>query len=318
MANLGLSAPVMGQTAQSAQTAMTPATNLAGVYQNALGRAPDAAGLAFYQGHLDNGMGFEELRQNIWNSPEAQAYQASQQQQQPNVFDTAGGAYNQAVEMLMSGMPSVSAPTVRAGQLKDTDLSSYMNPYTEAVTDQALSDLDRSREIAMNQTNSAASGAFGGSRHGVMQAETNRNFADATARTSAGLNSANFNQAQGAAFQDIGNRLAAAQANQAAALQASMANANNHLSASNQLGNLSNLGFTLGNNALDAQMQAGGMQQGLMQAIIDAGKAQTNNATGETDAALSRLLAVLGGVPVPQTTTQKESPGIMDLMTAFI
>lgn len=314
MANLGFSAPMMGQSAQSG---MTPATNLAGVYQNALGRAPDAAGLAFYQQHLDNGMGFEDLRQNIWSSPEAQAFQASQQTQQPNIFDTAGGAYNQAVQMA-GNIGSVSAPSISAGQLSNTDLSSYMNPYTEAVTDQALADLGRSREIAMNQTNSAASGAFGGSRHGVMQAETNRNFADATARTSAGLNSANFTNAQGAAQQDIASALQAAQANQAAQLQASMANANNQMGASSQLGNLSNLGFTLGNNALDAQMQAGGMQQGLIQSLIDAGKAQTQGQTGQADEALSRLLATLGGVPVPQTTTQTESPGIADLLTLFV
>ena len=236
---------------------------------------------------------------------------------QPNVFQTAGGAYNSAVGMAGS-VPQVRAQNITAGQLSTTNLNPYMNPFTQSVTNNVLGDLDRQRLIAMNGTDAAASGAFGGSRHGVMQAETNRGFADASAAASAGLNQANFAQAQGAAFQDIGNRLQADTSNQAAGLQASLANASNRLQSASTFDNLSSLGFGLGNNALAAQGAAGAQQQGLQQTLMDRGRAQFGGMTGQQDEALSRLLAVLGGVPKPVSSTQQEKPGLLGMLTSFL
>jgi hypothetical protein len=305
-------------------------TTLADVYQNKLGRTGDAAGMQFWQSQMDNPdnpMSLDQVRSHIAGSEEGMAYQNANPAS--TIFDVSNQSLIDAMNGLSAGMnyqaPTVRASNIKARQLSDTNLDPYMNPYTQAVTDTTMSELERQRQIAMNQTNSAASGAFGGSRHGVMQAETNRGFGDIAARTTAGLNSDNFMQAQGAAFQDIGNSFSAAQSNQAAQLQAQLANASNGLSGNSQrtmaasnLANVSNMGFSRGQSALDAQLQAGNQQQALQQQLIDAAKQQTMGDTGFSDEAISRIMSVLGGIPIPKTQTQSSNPGLLGLLSAFL
>jgi hypothetical protein len=114
--------------------------------------------------------------------------------------------------------------TVDPGQLSNTNLQPYMNPYTQDVTNTTLQQLDMQRRQALNGNTAAATaqggeGAWNGSRAGVADSLTNKAFADTAASTLAGLNSQNFGQAQGAAQQDIGTSLAAQQANQQTGLQ---------------------------------------------------------------------------------------------------
>ena len=122
----------------------------------------------------------------------------------------------------LGGTPTVSAQNVQAGQLAGRNLGAYTNPYESQVVDQALGDIERSRLMASNQLGAQASaaGAFGGSRQGIAEAETNRAFAEQAARTASGLRQAGFTQAQQMAQQDIGTAQQAALANQQAALQA--------------------------------------------------------------------------------------------------
>jgi hypothetical protein len=56
----------------------TVGTDIADIYQNTLGRAPDAEGLATYQGMLDSGQSIDSIRSNIQGSQEAQDYQKNQ------------------------------------------------------------------------------------------------------------------------------------------------------------------------------------------------------------------------------------------------
>ena len=58
-------------------------------------------------------------------------------------------------------------------------MSQYMNPYEDQVVGQTMSDLERARQIQQNQADYAMgrAGAFGGSRHGIAQAEDNRSKA---------------------------------------------------------------------------------------------------------------------------------------------
>jgi hypothetical protein len=67
-----------------------------------------------------------------------------------------------------------------------------------------MSDINRQRDLAVGQTGDAAmrAGAFGGSRHGVAQAETERAYGDIAARTAAGLRGDAFNQAANLFGQD--------------------------------------------------------------------------------------------------------------------
>lgn len=128
----------------------------------------------------------------------------------------------------IAGVGPVTAERVQAGQLAGTSLDPYFNPYENQVVQQSLSDLERQRLMQQNLggAQAQAAGAFGGSRQGIAEAETNRAFAEQAARTAAGLRQAGFTQAQQAAQQDIATRMQAGLANQATGLQAATTTAN--------------------------------------------------------------------------------------------
>lgn len=90
------------------------------------------------------------------------------------------------------------------GSFSGADLSGYMNPHLDEVLGATMGDINRQRDLAVGQTGDAAmrAGAFGGSRHGVAQAETERAYGDIAARTAAGLRGDAFNQAANLFGQD--------------------------------------------------------------------------------------------------------------------
>lgn len=99
-----------------------------------------------------------------------------------------------------------SAPTfLSANATPETGIDQYMNPYTTNVVDTNIADLDRARQIALNSNadSAIAANAFGGSRQGVLEAETNRNFADAVARSSAGLRAEGYKDAMNTLQSDL-------------------------------------------------------------------------------------------------------------------
>jgi hypothetical protein len=106
-------------------------------------------------------------------------------------------------------------------------LAAFDPSYQQAVIDASTSDLDRARQIAQqqNRAQAAAAGAFGGSRHGLVEAETNRGFADAAARTSADLRLQGFNTALNQLTNDQQRALQAALANQGVDLNVATQNA---------------------------------------------------------------------------------------------
>jgi len=128
----------------------------------------------------------------------------------------------------IAGVGPVTSERVQAGQLAGTSLDPYFNPYENQVVQQSLSDLERQRLMQQNLggAQAQAANAFGGSRQGIAEAETNRAFAEQAARTASGLRQAGFTQAQQAAQQDIATRMQAGLANQATGLQAATTTAN--------------------------------------------------------------------------------------------
>lgn len=260
----------------------------------------------------------------------------------PNVFGQSANWLTQAGNMAgqagsyqpnqVRNPQDVRAATVQAGQLSNTNLQQYQNPYTNQVINRAMGDLDRSRQMAMNQTGAQATsaGAFGGSRHGVMEAETNRAFFDQAGDMAAGLRNQGFQNAQQAAQFDIGNKMQAGLANQQsqnsmgqfnsaqgmqsqlANQQAGLAGAGLGLQGAGMLGNLSNLGFGQGMQINQQQQQQGAQQQALMQQLINAGKGQWGGFTGQPSSSLGPLIAMLGGVGGSQNTqSSNQSPGLL-------
>ena len=91
--------------------------------------------------------------------------------------------------------------------LLNTDLAAYQNPYQTQVIDNTLGDLNRARQMQIQSDQDAAigRGAFGGSRSALLEAETNRNFADRAGNIAANLRSQGFDRATDLAGRDINN-----------------------------------------------------------------------------------------------------------------
>jgi hypothetical protein len=106
---------------------------------------------------------------------------------------------------------------IQAGSFLNQNIQQYMNPFTQAVTDQSLRDLERSRQLQQQQNaaQATARNAFGGSRQGVVEAETNRAFDENAARLVAQQNAAAFQAAQQASEADLARAMQAQQLNQA-------------------------------------------------------------------------------------------------------
>ena len=223
----------------------------------------------------------------------------------------------------------------QADTLAGQDLSAYTNPYENQVVQQSLDDLERSRLMAQNVggAQAGAANAFGGSRQGIAEAETNRAYADQAARTASGLRQSGYMNAQQQAQQDIANRNQASQfgasasnqagqLNQSAINQMRLANQNaglsgsqQRLNAGQQLGNLSNLGFGMGQQIQGRMDQQGAAQQNLQQQIINAAKGQYGGFTGAPNQSLQALLAAVGGAPNSGTTSGGYSPGLFDYLS---
>jgi hypothetical protein len=110
------------------------------------------------------------------------------------------GMYNTGLAAQMAGDMAQMAPyMITPYTIPDFDRSLYMNPYTSEVIDRTMDDMNRQRSISLQGIGDQAqsAGAFGGSRHGVADAETQRAYADVMARTSAQLRDQGFNQASG-------------------------------------------------------------------------------------------------------------------------
>ena len=85
-------------------------------------------------------------------------------------------------------------------QFDPSNVSQYMDPYQQNVTQEALKEIDRQSAMAGNQLAGQAvgAGAFGGSRYGLQQSELARNTGDLKSRRIFEDMSRNFQQAQAA------------------------------------------------------------------------------------------------------------------------
>lgn len=97
-------------------------------------------------------------------------------------------------------------------------MNKYQNPYQQQVLDRTMAQMDKQRLQALdqNRASAAAAGAFGGSRHGVVDAITNSEINQSMGDMAANLNLQGFNTAAGLAGQDISNQMSVASQNQAA------------------------------------------------------------------------------------------------------
>ena len=171
------------------QQAITGAMGGVGAYQPYLQQGSAAIG----QGIGAVGAGLDTMGNALTQLPGAQ-------QQYQNQADAAGLATQQG----QAGLGQAQGMTAGANYNFDPNsYQSYMDPYMNDVVQQQYQDIQRQGDIAKQGANAQAvgSGAFGGSRQGIQQAEINRNVLDQQARTGSQLRSAGFQQASNMAQQ---------------------------------------------------------------------------------------------------------------------
>lgn len=272
---------------------------------------------------------------------------------------------------------NVSGQGYDAAQLAGTDLSPYMNPYESQVIGNVTRDLSDAQQMQQNlaSAQAGAAGAFGGSRHALMEAQTAKDYMQNVGNVTSQLRQQGYQNAQQAALSDISalnragefsaaqdlqsqlaNQQAQAQAKQfygnqlqaknQADLQAQMANQGAYLqgmglqqqdasmalkaqlanqqaqlsgaglglSAAQQLGNLSNLGFGQGQAMQGGMAQVGAQQQAQQQAIMDAAQGLFQGFTDRPNDILG-ILGSLGGMyPGVTGQTSTSQPGLFDYL----
>lgn len=206
-----------------------------------------------------------------------------------NALTGAGNAATGAVNAFSN------VPTIASG------ISTYMNPYTNEVIDRSMSDMSRltQQQQQQNAANAARAGAFGGSRHGLVEATTNseaqRNMGDLAAN----LRMGGFNTAANLANQDIGNRFTGA---------------SGMLSGAGTLGNVGTSAFNMGNTLETNQWNRGMQQQQMEQQRLNDAAAMFANFTGSPNDYLQMLTSALSGSPLSGNTssTSRYKPGVLD------
>lgn len=110
----------------------------------------------------------------------------------------------------MTGAETQARDMIANGTFDPSNVSKYYNPYERDVVDAAGAYMDQQLQGNLSQNNARATqaGAFGGSRHGVADAELMRSNVMDKANMMANLRYQGYNNAQNIGFQDAANRRA--------------------------------------------------------------------------------------------------------------
>jgi hypothetical protein len=229
----------------------------------------------------------------------------------------------------------------------DLNVDQFNNPYQQQVVDTVQQDIERQRQMAMNNigAQAQAAGAFGGSRQGVAEGVTNAEFgrmaanalaplrmqgyntsvanamADRSARLGAAGQLGNLaNTTLGNAFTDRSQQLGAAgqQGNLANTMLGNVFNARGQqMGAAGQLSNMANQAFNTGRTINQDMANQGLLQQSLQQALIDAARGDFANYGQAPMNSLNAPIAALGAARYPTSTTSTQNPGALGILGAL-
>lgn len=179
---------------------------------------------------------------------------------------------------------------LEANQLATTNLDPYMSPYQQAVIDASLRTLGGAQEQALNKQGAQASraGAFGGSRHGIAEAETRKAYGQQAQDLVTNQMQQGFMNAQQAAQADMARRMQSAaglSATAGAQLQSQLA-------------------------GLGGQMGAGDAARTLDQASLDAAFAEFGREQDFPLTGFNALLGAASGIPTGYGTTTTQQGGM--------
>ena len=192
----------------------------------------------------------------------------------------------------------------------------FTDPYQQAVTQEALKEIDRQSQMAENQLAGKAvqAGAFGGSRFGLQQSELARNAQDLKSRRIFEDMSRNYQQAQAAAQAANQQRLQQGSAfGQLGQMTSGIGGAMAGLGAQTQ---------ALGQQDVSQLMGIGGMQQNLAQtglntayqnqlALQNAPFQQLSSAAGILQQLSPQVMGQQTTAPLPQTNPFTQAAGMI-------
>ena len=215
----------------------------------------------------------------------------------------------------------VSSDVIAPKSFLSADIGAYMNPYQQEVIDRTIADVNRGRQIASASDAAKAIGqkAFGGSRAGVVEAETAGNYDRNLGDQIANLRMQGFNTAAGLATGDITRDLQAAQANQGSRLAAGQSNQQAGLTANQQrlaaAESLRSTGTTeqaMEMANIDQLLKVGGMEQARRQEILDS----IRNLPLEQQQIINQALGlnVGGGSGATSSQSQESRQGLLGLL----
>jgi len=201
-----------------------------------------------------------------------------------NPYQQAAGAQQAAMARVGQGMTQTAAGGMGA----------YQNPYQQQVIDATLRDIGSAQQSAMNTLGAQATqaGAFGGSRHGIAEAESNKAFNQQAIDAVSRMRQQGFNTALGASQADLSRQLGAA----------------------GQLAGLGQQSFGYGQAIQNQQMQQGAMQQQQMQNLINAAKQQFAGYAGQPNQAMNTFMSGISGMPNMGGQTSSYNPGLFNYM----
>lgn len=172
-----------------------------------------------------------------------------------------------------------------AAPITAQEIQQFQSPYTQAVLQTTLDELDRRQQISNQKLSDQAvkSGAFGGARFGVQQAEQQRNLRDVQARTAADINQRAFQQALGQA----------------------QAQRQRESQAAGQFGNIAGQQMQLGSQGIQGLLQSGQLGQTQAQAGRDIAYEDFQRQQNFPFEQARFAAGILGGMPQPVTTFQQ-------------
>lgn len=174
-------------------------------------------------------------------------------------------------------------------------MNAYLNPYQSQVIDNTTGRMldQRDQNLNMIRGQAAGAGAFGGSRHGLVEAQayedSNRNIAEMQNQ----MNMQGFNTAAGYGLQDVSQQLQGAGGLTGTAQQ----------------------GFNMGRALTSDQARSGQQQQDLMNSILQAGNQQFGGYVNHPFNMLNQQLAALAGNPLSGESITTTNPGLLDYLS---
>jgi hypothetical protein len=185
-----------------------------------------------------------------------------------------------------------SAAAFAGGGVPLQSMNSYVNPHRRMVLDDTLSRMGDNFQNRTDQIGDMAgqSGAYGGSRHGLMESQAFGDYNRNVGEVSNASNSAGFNDAMGYAFRD----------------------ADMMQRGGNDMFNMGMGQYNLGRNVMNDQMGYGQMQQGLNQGILDQAGGWLSQYLNSPMDSTGGTAGIIGGSPLGNNQTQNVTPGLMD------